>query len=118
MVEHSLDEVSGHKHLFGKHIQQFIVDGEIPLHTKLWHLPQGGVDELYVAAPPHISLDEQVHDFVEHGLSSGFFGHMLEHVIIRQQGPVLIFIGELCRNWSTLGHWAAMEVPQDLWETI
>lgn len=100
MVEHPLDKVSGHEHLFGENIQQLVVDDQVFLHTELRHLLQSSVDKLHVAAPPHVPLDEDVHHFVERGLGCDLTGHLLKQVIMADQRLVplpVVLIGGLCR---------------------
>lgn len=100
VVEHPLDEVSGHKHLFGENVQQLVVDGQVQVDAKLWHLLQGCVDELHMAAPPHVFLHKHVNHFVEGGLGSGLGGHQLKQVILSGHRRVLLvlLIGEACRQ--------------------
>lgn len=122
MVEHSLDKVSGHEHLFGKNIQQLVVDCQVSLHAKLRHLLQSSVDKLHVTPPSHVSLGEDVHQFVKRGLGFGLFGHPFKQVIMHDQRLVpllVILIDELCGKRSILGAcWAAVDTPQHLRVTI
>lgn len=122
MVEHSLDEVSGYEHLFGKNIQQLVVDDQVSLHAELWHLLQSSVDKLHMATPSHVPLDEDVYHSVKRGLGFDLFGYLLKQVIIGEQRLVpllVILLDELCRYWATLGtYWAAVETPQHLQVTI
>lgn len=115
MVEHTLDEVSGHEHLFGKNIQQLVVDDQVFLHAELWHLLQSRVDKLHVATPPHVSLDVDVHHLVERGLGFDLAGHLLKQIIVADQRLVplpVILVGGLCRDWLSLGTcWASVETP-------
>lgn len=118
MVEHSLDKVSGHKHLFGKNIQQLVVDHQVFLHAELRHLLQSGIDKLHMTTPPHVRLYEDVHHFVKCGLGSRLFVHPLKQVIVGDQRLVpllVVLIDELCGYWSILDTcWAAVETPQHL----
>lgn len=121
MVKHPLDKVPGHKHFFGKHIQQLVVDGQVSLHTELWHLPQSSIDKLHVATSPRIPLDEDVHHFVKCSLIFGLSGHLLKQVNMGCQRLVLllVLIGGLCGNWLTLSaRWTAVQTPQHLEVTV
>lgn len=121
MVKHSLDKVSGHKHFFGKHVQQLVVDGQVSLHAKLRHLPQGSVDKLHVATAPLVPLDEDVHHFVECSLVFDFSGHLLKNVCFGCQRLVLllVLVDGLCGDWLTLSTcWTAVQTPQHLEVTI
>lgn len=80
MVEHPLDEIPGNKHVFGEHVQQLVVHGQVPLHPKLGHLPQRRVNELHVAAPPDVALEVEVHSSGEGGLRFGGAGRAVEEV--------------------------------------
>ncbi|KAF3836752.1 hypothetical protein F7725_004216, partial [Dissostichus mawsoni] len=89
------------KHLFGEDVQQLVVDGQVSLHAELRHLLQSGVDELHVAAAPHVLLDEHLHHFVKRGLGFGLPGNLLKQVVMDDQRLVLfivVLIDELCRD--------------------
>lgn len=114
MVEHSLDKVSGHKHLFGENFQQLVVNNKVSLHTILWHLLQSSVDKLYVTPPSDVSLQEDLHHLIKRGLGFGLFGHLLKEVVMGDQRLVLlvVIVGEILREGLSFGtHWAAVETP-------
>lgn len=118
VVEHSLNKVSGHKNLFGKNIQQFVIYGKVSLYSKFGHFLQSSVDELHMATPSYVPLSEDINHLVKCGLGSGLFGHLLEQILLGDQGLGLlrvIVINKPYRFRLTLSRrWAATKLPQHL----
>lgn len=86
VIEHPLNKVPRHKDLFGKHIQEFVVDCDVSLHPEFRHFLQSSINELYMPTPADVLLIEGVQNSVEIGFALCISGCSLKELIVCDQG--------------------------------